>query len=219
MIGTFIFPNGDKVLKLRNPWGKGEWKGDYSDKSSLWTSELKNRVGWADKDDGIFFIKFRDFTQNFDGVTICHYRNDYSLSSIHDFNGADNFAIYQFNIEQEGDYYFGMSQPDKNMFKTGHTYGMLSVVIAKIDEGGQNEVEYIGGKGYPKRDIWFMATSPKGKYLAFVTTHWDNDSNDEFSLWAYGPKTIKFQRVENDGNVQKGVNYFEKTMRDKVIIF
>lgn len=30
-----------KLLKLRNPWGRGEWTGDWSDKSSLWTPALK----------------------------------------------------------------------------------------------------------------------------------------------------------------------------------
>lgn len=30
-----------RILKLRNPWGSGEWTGDWSDKSELWTDELK----------------------------------------------------------------------------------------------------------------------------------------------------------------------------------
>ena len=30
-----------KLLKLRNPWGTGEWSGDWSDKSSLWTPQLR----------------------------------------------------------------------------------------------------------------------------------------------------------------------------------
>ena len=29
-----------KLLKLRNPWGSGEWQGDWSDKSELWTPEI-----------------------------------------------------------------------------------------------------------------------------------------------------------------------------------
>ena len=35
--------NGEnvKLLKLRNPWGTGEWSGDWSDKSSLWTPQLR----------------------------------------------------------------------------------------------------------------------------------------------------------------------------------
>jgi hypothetical protein len=30
-----------KLLQIRNPWGKHEWTGDWSDKSSLWTSDAK----------------------------------------------------------------------------------------------------------------------------------------------------------------------------------
>lgn len=31
-----------RLMKLRNPWGKkGEWDGDWSDKSEKWTPELK----------------------------------------------------------------------------------------------------------------------------------------------------------------------------------
>ena len=28
---------GYKLLQLRNPWGSGEWTGDWGDKSSEWT--------------------------------------------------------------------------------------------------------------------------------------------------------------------------------------
>ena len=33
--------NECQLLKLRNPWGQGEWTGDWSDQSDKWTDELK----------------------------------------------------------------------------------------------------------------------------------------------------------------------------------
>lgn len=47
-----------KLLKLRNPWGQFEWKGDWGDKSDCWTPELKQQVNLEDADDGTFWICF-----------------------------------------------------------------------------------------------------------------------------------------------------------------
>jgi hypothetical protein len=52
---------GTTLLKLRNPWGKGEWKGDWGDNSNLWTPQLKNQVGWTSEDDGTFYMTYQDF--------------------------------------------------------------------------------------------------------------------------------------------------------------
>jgi len=39
--------DGKKLVQVRNPWGEHEWKGDYSDDSSLWTAKLKEEAGWV----------------------------------------------------------------------------------------------------------------------------------------------------------------------------
>ncbi len=37
----------ERLVKLRNPWGKGEWKGKWSDSSDLWTESLKSELGFT----------------------------------------------------------------------------------------------------------------------------------------------------------------------------
>lgn len=90
----FKLPNGDRVLKIRNPWGKGEWTGDYGDKSSKWTPQLKQQLGWKDVDDGWFYMPIEDFLREFENVGICHYRDDFILSNLFDVNPTNVVACY-----------------------------------------------------------------------------------------------------------------------------
>lgn len=49
-----------KVVQLRNPWGKGEYTGTWSDKDKIWnmvSQEEKERVHYEGvREDGIFFM-------------------------------------------------------------------------------------------------------------------------------------------------------------------
>lgn len=135
--------NGDKIFRLRNPWGKGEWKGSYSDDSQAWNDKLKKEVEWSSGEDGSFYMKVDDFLTHFISASICHYRDDYIRSCIADQNEDSLLACYQFSLETEGEYYFGVSQAHKNMFPEGHVYGMLSIMVAKVTDDGK--FEYMGG--------------------------------------------------------------------------
>ncbi len=54
-----------RLVRLRNPWGKGEFKGAWSDSDNNWSyvdPAEKQRLGFdLNKDDGIFFIPFDTF--------------------------------------------------------------------------------------------------------------------------------------------------------------
>ena len=61
-----------RLMRIRNPWGHTEWKGDYSDNSPLWTPEIKAFFGYTGAgNDGVFFIPFDDYIKEFDNVIIC----------------------------------------------------------------------------------------------------------------------------------------------------
>ena len=60
-----------RLLKIRNPWGKrGEWVGDWSDSSKLWTPELDKLCDHTDANDGIFFIPIEDYLTHYNQTAI-----------------------------------------------------------------------------------------------------------------------------------------------------
>jgi calpain-15 len=41
-----------RLLKLRNPWGHKEWKGDWSNGWALWPNHIKSQVSVYHNNDG-----------------------------------------------------------------------------------------------------------------------------------------------------------------------
>ena len=64
------------MIQLRNTWHRHEWDGDWSDKSDKWTPELKERLGYTDEDDGIFWMDFKDFWKTYYTIWVNHTKVD-----------------------------------------------------------------------------------------------------------------------------------------------
>lgn len=63
------------LVQLRNPWGRCEWRGAWSDGWAGWTKRLRQKLGYnptaSTDDDGIFWMSFDDFVLNFRNVYVC----------------------------------------------------------------------------------------------------------------------------------------------------
>ncbi|XP_050307838.1 calpain-D-like [Anthonomus grandis grandis] len=69
---------GQRLLKLRNPWGHFVWKGDWSDDSCLWTLYLRSELIPEGPQDGTFWISFSDVLKYFDCIDICKVRSGWN---------------------------------------------------------------------------------------------------------------------------------------------
>ncbi|XP_006610225.1 calpain-D-like [Apis dorsata] len=69
---------GIRLLRLRNPWGHYSWKGDWSDDSPIWTSQLREMLMPHGASDGVFWISFDDVLKYFDCIDICKTRVGWS---------------------------------------------------------------------------------------------------------------------------------------------
>jgi hypothetical protein len=104
LIGVYEFMHQGqnvRLCKLRNPWGSGEWKGDWSDNSPKWTPELRARFSIKKEDDGEFNMPFEAFLSQYRATSMCMEENNekYKHSQLlHDFNNS-KFAFFGFTLK------------------------------------------------------------------------------------------------------------------------
>ncbi|KAF7128430.1 hypothetical protein CNMCM5793_003160 [Aspergillus hiratsukae] len=57
--------DGCRLLRLRNPWGKKEWNGAWSDGSEQWTPEWMQKLDHKFGNDGFFWISYEDLLKKY----------------------------------------------------------------------------------------------------------------------------------------------------------
>lgn len=75
-LATVTYKNKkENLLRIRNPWGRIEWNGSWSDKSQEWSAlseSDKEKTGLVIDHEGEFWISIRDVMKYFDLVDLCH---------------------------------------------------------------------------------------------------------------------------------------------------
>eukprot|EP01043_Picozoa_sp_COSAG02_P040741 COSAG02_NODE_3319_length_6948_cov_2.445759_2_plen_771_part_00 len=77
VLDAIELPTGDRLIHLRNPWGKFEWNGPWCDSDPRWTTEVRSLCRMAAKkggthlDDGAFYMNIEDFKTYFCSVGVC----------------------------------------------------------------------------------------------------------------------------------------------------
>ncbi|CAO1597197.1 MAG: hypothetical protein LQ349_000117 [Xanthoria aureola] len=59
---------GERLLRIRNPWGDTEWQGPWSDGSEQWTPEWMKLLNHRFGDDGMFWISYKDFLRKYQSL-------------------------------------------------------------------------------------------------------------------------------------------------------
>ncbi|KAL8943829.1 MAG: hypothetical protein Q9216_000822 [Gyalolechia sp. 2 TL-2023] len=59
---------GERLLRIRNPWGDTEWQGPWSDGSEQWTPEWMQLLNHRFGDDGMFWISYKDFLRKYQSL-------------------------------------------------------------------------------------------------------------------------------------------------------
>jgi calpain-15 len=195
----------EKLLKIRNPWGGTEWTGDWSDSSPLWTKELKQELGWEAKDDGSFWMSFKDFCHYFFGVTICMVNPQFHYQALLKTQKKDDFAVFKVTFEKTGEAFFTVTHEDFRKFdQEDLDYSPVRAVVCKKTPEGIQRVTGFGNAF--ARDTSLRLDVQAGEYLVYVEVMWNSNLTDRFgfSVYSNSPASLSddsFQQVNFLENV------------------
>lgn len=199
--------NKDKIVKLRNPWAKGEWNGDWSDNSSKWTPELRQILGIGRKDDGVFFMDYANFSKYFIDVQICYFHDKYKYSSIVAQSEDKERVYFRFVIKKAGEYYFSINQKNRRFFSKAYeySYSPISLFMGYVDL--KKNFIHVGNGIKEDKENWIAYKCQPGVYYAFVMTPWKSVVN-EFSFSVYGPSVVKIEKLSRIDEIQSAFERF-----------
>lgn len=62
-----------QLLRIRNPWGKGEWKGTFADEEEEWDRHpgLKEKLNYQFGNDGTWWMTFSDWVTHYNKLYVC----------------------------------------------------------------------------------------------------------------------------------------------------
>lgn len=203
-----VFDNRGKaarIIQLRNPWGKIEWNGAWSDGSSMWTQENREKFNaHDDNDDGLFWMDYFDFIENFEAVFINKVEPTFTYNSIPvtlPLKGQSFRKLVKIGIKTKGKYTFSIDSKDIHYtLEVGEIKSLKRLTICKITETG---FKFVDAAYNPHRNTHCRTHFEAGEYLAVLELFYpedtirtfDNQPNSKYASWrnvvisSYGPST------------------------------
>ncbi|XP_032104789.1 calpain-12 [Sapajus apella] len=132
-----------RLLRLRNPWGRVEWTGAWSDSCPRWDTLPTE---WRDallvkKEDGEFWMELRDFLLHFDTVQICSLSPEVLGPS----PAGGGWHVHTFQGRWVRGFNSGGSQPNSETFWTNPQFRLT--LLEPDEEEDEDEEGPWGGWG------------------------------------------------------------------------
>eukprot|EP00054_Salpingoeca_dolichothecata_P008770 m.49733 g.49733 ORF g.49733 m.49733 type:complete len:845 (+) comp17946_c0_seq3:46-2580(+) len=220
--------SGHKLLNLRNPWGRFEWNGDWSDSSPLWTAELREELKVSTADDGLFWMSFEDFLKYFASLNVCFSHtntgeewqdairvkgafqcNDITVGVNPSTQAVEEQVaapVYELLVTESTDLWIGLHQEDRKK-AWSHPYIPLGAVVTKIDSG---EEVFIDAKCCNDREIFLHLDLEPGTYKLTPVSPGKFHEEDSFSR--HSDAEIRLQDDDKEFT-EHGLNVINEVFR------
>jgi len=167
LLNVLQLSTGEKLAHVRNPWSQGEWKGDWSDKSSKWTAATKKEAGYVNANDGAFFMPFKAYTENYWGASVALYQ-EYKGYQLIDAEQSTRTVKYTVNnpIEQEL-YIVGETWSNRNYPRNCNPGNNYVMYLFDSNMKRVGSYAFIGARGFGMSGK-LGEKMPKGDYTVYL---------------------------------------------------
>ncbi len=165
----------NRIVKLRNPWGKVEWLGRASENdSSFWNSIVESREkknmfrNMGTKNEGMFLMTFEDYCQYFSQTHFCLVEDAANYLS-EDLYPSKNGAIFELDVEVAGEYDIEIHQPDLRGESAKRIEEGLCRGTLILGRRRGTEYEFVDATlKYYEEDINLNVDLERGRYIIYA---------------------------------------------------
>lgn len=195
-------------LKLQNPLQNFSWKS-----SCKMTPEVEKSLEINQNDDknGIFWINFHDFRQNFEVVTCNKIHSDYFYSYL---QNRSPFSLVKAVILEKSHCYFSIHQTHERYFKeTGekYFYPLSRIIICRLENDIINNV--INGNFSTKQTTFTEVWLEPGEYLIYAEVDAHVKSFDKMTISAYSSLPIVMDLIPDSILLAKKIDILEEMFK------
>ena len=188
----------EKIVRLRNPWGNGEYSGAWSDSSSKWTKDLKRKYGVENKNDGVFHMSFDDFLKYYYTMGFAKiYEYNKTRAVIVKTNEAVKCQLIRVTVNKNNMLvYLNLYQKNPRIILKDGTYQKTVLSFLMLVDQNFNYVDSVSSKDM---HICIEKKLNSGTYYLFCDVNYryanENHTNHNYNVTSYAPDDVKLENI------------------------
>ena len=196
----------EKLLKLSNPWGDAEYSGDWSETSSKWTDELKEKLQYSEKKDGDFFISYDDFINYYGSLGIVKIHEDYLSNSIRiSKHQARKCQLIKIKVlSKECHAYIQLYQKNPRIILSDGSSQKPELSYLLLTD---NKFNYLTSMSSNNAHLCVEYNLERGDYYLFCDVNYryvnPNQKVHGYNITSYSENEIQFENVTEEVNIKE----------------
>eukprot|EP00347_Sterkiella_histriomuscorum_P020362 403338099 len=200
----------ERLINLRNPWGKREFNGDWNKNDQRWTDDLKKKLAYEYLKDGEFWMSIFDFSTQFKHSQICMVNDFFQRNFVKLQAKKGQFYAFEFTVRQELDFEelhliaYQMDSKIGGIQYGAFDYSEVQMLIGRKETNqtimNQFPIEYVASRKAQKYETAisnFEILIP-GTYVLLLEVDWVQSFTQDIVIAAYSAQDIKLTQVQYD---------------------